>query len=87
MDVLNDFIVMIVLAACIGVGFIIKHSLSFIPNQCIPLILGILGVCLNIWYQGSFSLEILVGGMASGLAATGAFEMVRNLTGKAVDKP
>ena len=68
---------------CLSVGYIIKHSLDFIPNKYIPLFMGVLGVVLNIWLnQWSFTPEILLGGLASGLASTGAFELVRNIRTK-----
>lgn len=80
MEVLSKYVVALVMAICLAVGYIIKHSLSFIPNKYIPLILGIIGVGINIWLNKAFTPEILLGGLASGLAATGAFEAVRNIT-------
>ncbi|MDL2224687.1 phage holin family protein [Eubacteriales bacterium OttesenSCG-928-M02] len=77
MEILQQFVVLVVLGICLGVGFIIKHSLDFIPNKFIPLIMGILGVVLNVWINGAFTPETLLGGLASGLASTGAFELVR----------
>ena len=80
MEILQEFIVLIVMAICLGIGYIIKHSLDFIPNKYIPLIMGVLGVILNVWLNGgTFTPEILLGGLASGLASTGAFELGRNL--------
>lgn len=80
MEILNDYIVILVVGICLAVGYIIKHSLNFIPNKYIPLVMGILGIILNVWLcDWSFSPEILLGGLASGLASTGAFEMVRNM--------
>lgn len=83
MDILQEYVVVVVMAICLATGFIIKHSLTFIPNKYIPLIMGSLGILLNIWVvDGTVTPEILLGGLASGLAATGAFEMVRNISGK-----
>ncbi|MGN6715309.1 phage holin family protein [Anaerocolumna jejuensis] len=83
MEILTQYVVLLVMAICLAVGYIIKHSLDFIPNKYIPLIMGILGVILNVWISGwEFTPEILLGGLASGLASTGAFEAVRNLTKK-----
>lgn len=83
MEILNDYIVILVVGICLSVGYIIKHSLNFIPNKYIPLFMGVLGVILNVWLSDwSFSPEILLGGLASGLASTGTFEMVRNITNK-----
>ncbi|NLK74523.1 MAG: holin [Clostridiales bacterium] len=83
MDILNQYVVVLVVGICLSVGYIIKHSLDFIPNRFIPLILGSLGVILNVWLEGwKFNPEILLGGLASGLASTGTFEMVRNMINK-----
>ena len=80
MEFLQEFVVVIVMAICLCVGYVIKHSLNFIPNKYIPLIMGVLGVILNVWLNsGLFTPEILLGGLASGLASTGAFELGRNL--------
>lgn len=83
MEVLSQFVVMIIMAICLCFGYVIKNSLDFIPNKYIPLIMAILGVGINIWLnRWNFTPEILLGGLASGLASTGAFEMVRNLAEK-----
>lgn len=82
MEILNDYIVVIVVGICFGIGYITKHSLNFIPNKYIPLIMGVLGVAINIWLNMAFTPEILLGGLASGLASTGAFELVRNVKNK-----
>ena len=80
MDILLDFVVIIVMGICLCVGYVIKHSLTFIPNKYIPLIMALLGVILNVWLnRWIFTPEILLGGLASGLASTGAFELVRNV--------
>ena len=82
MDILNEYVVVVIMAICVAIGFIIKHSLTVIPNKFIPLIMGVLGVILNVWLNDfSFTPYILLGGLASGLASTGAFELVRNLKG------
>lgn len=79
MEILQDYIVIIVMAICLAVGYIIKHFLPM-DNKWIPLIMGVLGVVLNTWVSGwMFTPEILLGGLASGLASTGAFELVRNM--------
>ena len=79
MEILQDYIVIIVMAICLAIGYIIKHFLPM-DNKWIPLIMGVLGVGLNTWVSGwMFTPEILLGGLASGLASTGAFELVRNM--------
>jgi len=80
MEFISQYVVAIVWAICLCLGYIIKHSISFIPNKYIPLIMAVVGVILNVWISGwKISPEILLGGMASGLASTGSYEMVRNL--------
>lgn len=81
MEILTRYVVVLVLSICLCLGYIIKHSISFIPNKYIPLIMAIVGIILNVWINGwKITPEILLGGLASGLASTGAFEMVRNIT-------
>lgn len=80
MEILSNYVVAITMAICLAIGYLIKHSLNFIPNKYIPLILAIIGIGVNIWVNRTFTPEILLGGLASGLAATGAFEAVRNIT-------
>lgn len=80
MEFLQDYLVLVVVGICLTIGYVIKHSLDFIPNKYIPLIMGVLGVVINTWLNGwIFTPEILLGGLASGLASTGAFELGRNL--------
>ena len=80
---LNEFLVVIVLAFCLGVGFIIKYSLDFIDNKSIPLIMGIVGVTFNVFVNsGAVTPVVIVGGLISGLASTGLYEMFRNFISK-----
>ena|SRR5690606_1000883 len=82
-EFLSQYVVLVVLGICLCLGYIIKHSISFIPNKFIPLILGVVGIILNVWINDwTITPEIILGGMASGLASTGAFELVRNIAGK-----
>lgn len=81
MEALSEYVVAIVMAICLAAGYIIKHFLP-LDNKWIPLIMGVLGIGLNVWASGwAFTPQILLGGLASGLAATGAFEMVKNMAG------
>lgn len=80
LNVLLEFINIIVLGICLCVGYVIKNSLSFIPNKYIPLIMLILGVILNIIFNiPNITGEIILTGMISGLASTGLYEMFKNL--------
>ena len=76
---LNNYFVLVVVGICLCIGYIIKTSLSFIPNKYIPLIMGIIGLGLNVWMNGDFNVEILLSGLFSGLASTGLNEAFRNI--------
>ncbi len=79
MEFLNDFLVLIVVGICLCVGYVIKHFiLTDKINRFIPLIMAVLGVLINVWLNGfAFSPEILLGGLASGLASTGLHQVFK----------
>lgn len=63
MEALSEYIVVIVMAICLAVGYIIKHFLPM-DNKWIPLIMGVLGIVINIWVSGwAFTPQILLGGL------------------------
>lgn len=83
---LSEYVVAIVVAICLCVGYIIKNMTS-ITNKYIPLIMGVLGVILNTWLNDwSFTPSILLGGLFSGLASTGLYEAFRNIIERKGDK-
>lgn len=69
---LTEKFVVVVLIACLVVGYIIKHStfLKKIPNDDIPGILAIVGMALNLMVSGP-TVESAVYGALMGLASTG----------------
>jgi len=67
---INEYVVAIV-AVAVYLVCLILHSIKFIDNRWLPLIAGALGIIFNIWYAKSFSFSIFLGGLASGLSATG----------------
>ena len=67
---LTQYFVLVVLVACLVVGYIIKTSFDMIPNKYIPTILAILGAALNAIVSG-VSVESVVYGALMGLASTG----------------
>lgn len=82
-EIFAEYIVVVVLLICLAVGYVIKHSLPFIKNNYIPLVMATLGVVLNLWVNNFvFTPEVLLGGLVSGLASTGAHELIRNLKKK-----
>lgn len=79
---LNEYLVLVVVGICLCVGYIIKHFTSA-DNKYIPLIMGLLGVILNVWMNSfAFTPEILLGGLFSGLASTGLHQVFTQLVSK-----
>lgn len=71
-SVLTEHFVLVVMVACLVVGYIIKHAtiLKKIPNNDIPVILAIFGALLNL-LVGGLSVESAVYGAVMGLSSTG----------------
>lgn len=84
---LTEYAVPIIVGICLCVGYIVKNIIpSEEINKYIPLIMGVLGVALNVWINMDFTAEILLAGLFSGLASTGLYEMFRNIIGKGEEK-
>ena len=69
---LTEYFVLVVLVACLVVGYIVKHAtfLTWIKNDDIPVILAVFGCILNLVVSG-LSVESAVYGAVMGLASTG----------------
>ena len=78
---LLEFIDPIILGICLTVGYALKHAFEKFPNKFIPLTAMCLGLVLAIVLnlQNGITAEIVLGGMISGLASTGLYELLRNL--------
>ena len=84
MEFLNDFMVLIVVGICLCVGYIIKNLIpSDTINKYIPLIMGVLGLVVNIWINGFLvTPEIVLAGLLSGLASTGLHQLFKQFIEK-----
>lgn len=67
---LTQYFVLVVVVACLVVGYIIKTSFDKVPNKYIPTILAVVGAVLNVAVSGA-SVEAVVYGALMGLASTG----------------
>lgn len=79
---LMEFIDPITLGICLCIGFALKYAKIFekFGNQYIPLSMLILGCIIGvITHIGNINATVVLGGMISGLASTGLYEMLRNL--------
>ena len=82
---LLEYIDVITLGICICVGFALKYAKIFekLDNHYIPLSMLTLGCIINIiTHIGNVNASVVLGGMVSGLASTGLYEMIRNLINK-----
>ena len=67
---LTQYFVLVVMVACLVVGYIIKTSFDKVPNEQIPTILAVVGAILNAIVSG-VSVNSIVYGALMGLASTG----------------
>ena len=80
--VLYDYFTLVVVVACLVVGYIVKTALDFIPNKYIPTILAVIGAVLNGCVSG-FTIEMVVYGAIMGLSSTGLHQAFT----KFIEKP
>ena len=78
MEFLTQFSIPVVIGICLCVGYILKNVVTTDKvNKFIPLVMGVLGLGLNMWINLGVSPEIILGGLVSGLASTGLYEAFR----------
>lgn len=79
MDFLNDYIILVILGICLCLGYVLKNLIpSDKINSFIPLTMAVVGVVLNVWLSGfTFTPEILLGGLVSGLSSTGMHQLFK----------
>ena len=78
-EMLNDFMVPVILGICLIVGFILKHWIKGADNRLIPTVVTVLGVALAIWMDMSITPEIILKGAVSGLASTGLHQALKQM--------
>lgn len=83
---LNNYYVLVVVVACLVVGYILKTSFESFPNKYIPTVLAFTGLVLNLAVSG-MSIENAVYGALMGLASTGMHQaFTRFIEGKTEDE-
>jgi len=78
---LMEFISPVILGICLLTGYALKTAFDKFPNKYIPLAALCVGtiIAILINWQSGINAEIILGGMISGLASTGLYELLRNL--------
>lgn len=83
MDVtfLTEYMNPVIMGVCLCVGYIIKHW-SPADNRVIPTAMLVLGAVLAVVYGWpAVTLDVVLGGMVSGLASTGLHQAAKSLFG------
>ena len=84
---LLDYLSIVIVGICLCVGYILKNIVpTDTVNRFIPLIMGVVGLALNMWMMGAITPDVILGGLFSGLASTGLYEAFANLIKKADTK-
>lgn len=82
----TNYFVLVVLVACLVVGYILKTSFTSFPNKYIPTVLALIGMALNLAASG-LSIESAVYGAVMGLASTGLHQaFTRFIEGQTEEK-
>ena len=76
MENIQNFLNPVVIGLCLLIGNTLKSSIPKLPNQYIPLVLGLIGVVLSVTLNG-LSVNNIIIGLISGLSATGAHQVYK----------
>lgn len=75
---LSVYIIPMITALCMVIGYIVKKWINDVDNKYIPTIVVVTGVILNIFNSG-VSLENILCGAVSGIASIGMYEVLKQL--------
>lgn len=83
LNLITEHFVLVVMVACLVIGYIIKHATFFkwINNNDIPVILSVFGAITNAIVSG-LSVESVVYGAVMGLASTGFHQAFKKFVEK-----
>ena len=83
MEFLNDFMVPVIMGICLCMGYIVKRWIKDVDNKFIPTLCAVLGVLLALWMSwGNITPEVILQGLASGLASTGLHQAFTQMLNK-----
>ena len=78
MEILDAYLVPVIVALCLIVGYIIKHWLEDTDNKIIPTVVTLVGVASAVAMNwGAVTVETIVSGAVSGLASTGLHQLFK----------
>lgn len=82
LEFITELYMPLIFVLCLGVGYILKHWIKDVNNKIIPTILAVLGMAVALLTSPTPNLQVIVGGMLSGLASTGMHQVFKNLIEK-----
>ena len=83
MEFLTEYMVPVIVGTCLCAGYIVKHWVKDIDNKIIPTLCAILGVVVAVWINwGNITPEVILSGLASGLASTGLHQAIKQYLNK-----
>lgn len=78
MEQFNQYLIPVIVALCLIVGYIIKHWVSDADNRIIPTVVTLVGTAAAVAMNwGAVTVEVIVGGALSGLASTGLHQLFK----------
>ena len=77
---LQEYAQLPVALLCWIIGYALKHYVTKLPNNYIPLILGVLGVGSVLWINWAISFELVLSGLCSAALAVWAHQLGKQLT-------
>lgn len=86
MEFLNEYMIPVIVGICLMVGYIVKHWIKDVDNKIIPTLCALLGVAVAFWMNwGNITPEVILSGLASGLASTGLHQAFTQLINKSAE--
>ena len=77
---LSEYFMPVIIGVCLCVGYIVKKWIRDVDNKFIQTINAVLGIALALAMNwGNISVGTVLGGMISGLAATGLHQAFKQL--------
>ena len=84
MDFLQEYMMPVVVAFCLCVGYVAKKWIKDLDNKYIPTICAVIGIVVAVWVNGwAITPVIVLSGMISGLASTGLHQAFKQIIEKA----
>ena len=77
---LTEYMAPVIIGLCLCVGYVVKHWITDADNKYIPTLCAVLGVLVAVWmHWGNISPEVVLTGLASGLASTGLHQAFKQM--------